>query len=118
MKKPTEIFSENNKHIFSIHSKTDESNEDSNILMAINGNLIASNAITARLNEVSKAAEGLDIALREMQNCLEMNRCRSNSLDRKTAEGNTSISSTDVSLIEKKSEQMQCIHVVIMFSRS
>lgn len=67
-------------------------------LMATDGNSIASNAITARLNEVSKIAEGLDIALREMQNCLEMNRCRSNSLDRKTAEGNTSISSTDVSL--------------------
>lgn len=67
--------------------------------MAIDGNLIASNAITARLNEVSKAAESLDISLREMQNCLEMNRCRSNSLDRKTAEGNTSISSTDVCIL-------------------
>lgn len=77
-------------------SKSDVSSEEDQLLIAIEGNQIASNAITARLNEVSKAAESLDISLREMQNCLEMNRCRSNSLDRKNAEGNTSISSTDV----------------------
>lgn len=54
--------------------------------------MIATNAITGKLNEVSKAAEALDIALRGTQNCFDMDRCRSDSLDRKT-EGNTSIDS-------------------------
>lgn len=55
-------------------------------------NVIATNAITGKLNEVSKIAEALDIALRGTQSCFDMDRCRSDSLDRKT-EGNTSIDS-------------------------
>lgn len=59
-------------------------------------NTIATNAITGKLNEVSKVAEALDIALRGTQSCFDMDRCRSDSdsLDRKT-EGNTSIDSRD-----------------------
>lgn len=58
-------------------------------------NLMATNAITGKLNEVSKVAEALDIALRDTQHCLEMGgNCssNSNSLDRKT-DGNVSIDS-------------------------
>lgn len=56
-------------------------------------NILATNAIVGKLNEVSKVAEALDIALRDTQNCLELggNLCsNSNSLDRKT-DGNASI---------------------------
>lgn len=57
---------------------------------------IASNAITGKLNEVSKIAESVDDALRESQTYLHN---QTNSLERKT-DGNTSIDSrgsTDVS---------------------
>lgn len=54
-------------------------------------NVIAANAITGKLNEVSKIAESLDTALRETQNYLEMD-ARTNSLDRKN-DGNASIDS-------------------------
>lgn len=60
-------------------------------------NVMATNAIVGKLNEVSKEAEALDIALRDTQNCLEMGgNCssNSNSLDRKT-DGNVSIDSRD-----------------------
>lgn len=55
-------------------------------------NIIAANAITGKLNEVSKIAESLDVALRETQTYLEMTNNRTNSLDRKT-DGNASIDS-------------------------
>lgn len=74
-------------------------NDAVNYLAIADNNMIATNAITGKLNEVSKIAEALDIALRETQNCLEMDNCRAHSLERKT-EGNTSIDSresTDVS---------------------
>lgn len=54
--------------------------------------MIAANAITGKLNEVSKIAESLDVALRETQTILELDSVRINSLERKT-DGNTSIDS-------------------------
>lgn len=56
-------------------------------------NILATNAIVGKLNEVSKVAEALDIALRDTQNSLELGgdlSSNSNSLDRKT-DGNVSI---------------------------
>lgn len=64
--------------------------------------MIASNAITNKLNEVSKIAESLDTALRETQTYLEMDSARTNSLDRKMADGNASVDSRgsiDVSIV-------------------
>lgn len=58
----------------------------------IESNLIAANAITGKLNEVSKIAESLDVALRETQTILELDITRRDSLDRKM-DGNTSIDS-------------------------
>lgn len=56
-------------------------------------NLIAANAITGKLNEVSKIAESLDVALRETQTILELDTTRRDSLDRKLDGTNTSIDS-------------------------
>ena len=68
-------------------------------------NILATNAIVGKLNEVSKVAEALDIALRDTQNCLELSgggvggggssssgnaNSNSNSLERK-GDGNASI---------------------------
>lgn len=76
-----------------IHSKND-SIDSSASTDVFDSNVIATNAITGKLNEVSKVAEALDIALRGTQCSFDMDRCRSDSLDRKT-EGNTSIDSRD-----------------------
>lgn len=67
----------------------------------VGSNTIATNAITGKLNEVSKIAEALDIALRDTQNCLEMDECGRSLLDRK-AEGNTSIDSRGSLDVNKK----------------
>lgn len=72
-------------------------NETASTLLA---QTIAANAITGKLNEVSKIAESVDVALRETQTYLHT---QTNSLDRKT-DGNTSIDSRgsiDVSEIEQ-----------------
>lgn len=58
----------------------------------IESNNLAAIAITGKLNEVSKIAESLDVALRETQTILELDNAQTNSLDRKT-DGNTSIDS-------------------------
>lgn len=58
----------------------------------IESNIIAANAITGKLNEVSKIAESLDVALRETHTILELDNVQSNSIDRKL-DGNTSIDS-------------------------
>lgn len=66
----------------------------------IESNIIAANAITGKLNEVSKIAESLDDALRETQTILELDNARTDSLERKT-DGNSidSRGSIDVSYI-------------------
>lgn len=56
----------------------------------VESNMIAANAITGKLNEVTKIAESLDIALRETQTILELDIAQTNSLERN---GNTSIDS-------------------------
>lgn len=61
-------------------------------VLNIESNNLAANAITGKLNEVSKIAESLDVALRETQTILELDNAQINSLDRKT-DGNTSIDS-------------------------
>lgn len=55
-------------------------------------NIIAANAITGKLNEVSKIAESLEVVLRETHTILELDSTRRDSLDRKM-DGNTSIDS-------------------------
>lgn len=60
-------------------------------------NILATNAIVGKLNEVSKVAEALDIALRDTHHCLELGgnlSSNTNSLDRK-ADGNVSIDSRE-----------------------
>lgn len=66
---------------------------DSPTQQNLESNLIAANAITGKLNEVSKIAESLDVALRETQTILELDSTRRDSLDRKMDGTNTSIDS-------------------------
>lgn len=90
---------------FYLYSKSDTIDSP---IMPVTSNTIATNAITGKMNEVSQIAEALDIALRDTQNCLEMDECRHNSLDRK-AEGNASIDSrgsTDVIKIQYNTVKM------------
>lgn len=70
----------------------DESDSALPVINNSENNIIATNAITGKLNEVSKIAESLDVALRETQTILELESSNTNSLDRKT-DGNTSIDS-------------------------
>lgn len=71
----------------------DESDAPLPLTPNIESNLIAANAISLKLTEVSKIAESLDVALRETQTILELDGARTNSLERKTTDGNTSIDS-------------------------
>lgn len=76
----------------------DESDSPHHLPQNVESNIIAANAITGKLNEVSKIAESLDVVLRETQTILELDNAQSISLERKT-DGNTSIDSrgsTDV----------------------
>ncbi|XP_031619562.1 SEC14 domain and spectrin repeat-containing protein 1-B [Contarinia nasturtii] len=70
----------------------DESDSALPITQHVESNMIAANAITGKLNEVSKIAESLDVALRETQTILELDIGQTNSLERKI-DGNTSIDS-------------------------
>lgn len=81
----------------------DGTETDSPIQQNLESNLIAANAITGKLNEVSKIAESLDVALRETQTILELDSTRRDSLDRKMDGTNTSIDSRgsiDVSFLQ------------------
>lgn len=78
-----------------IFRKNDDEADAATLPMAtqnIESNIIAANAITGKLNEVSKIAESLDVALRETQTILELDSARMSSLERKN-DGNTSIDS-------------------------
>lgn len=71
----------------------DGTETDAPIQQNLESNLIAANAITGKLNEVSKIAESLDVALRETQTILELDSTRRDSLDRKMDGTNISIDS-------------------------
>lgn len=80
--------------LFYICRKTDDESDSTAlpITQNIESNIIAANAITGKLNEVSKIAESLDVALRETQTILELDNAEMESLERKN-DGNTSIDS-------------------------
>lgn len=85
-----------------LNRKIEDENDAATVIPHnVESNIIAANAITGKLNEVSKIAESLDIALRGTQTILELDSARTNSLERKT-DGNTSIDSRgsiDVSVV-------------------
>lgn len=80
--------------LFYICRKTDDESDSTTlpITQNIESNIIAANAITGKLNEVSKIAESLDVALRETQTILELDNAEIESLERKN-DGNTSTDS-------------------------
>lgn len=85
-----------------LNRKIEDENDAATVIPHnVESNIIAANAITGKLNEVSKIAESLDMALRGTQTILELDSARTNSLERKT-DGNTSIDSRgsiDVSVV-------------------
>lgn len=70
----------------------EESDASVPMLQNIESNTIAASAITGKLNEISKIAESLDMALRESQTILELDNAQNSSIEGKT-DGNISIDS-------------------------
>lgn len=95
----------------------DGTETDAPIQQNLESNLIAANAITGKLNEVSKIAESLDVALRETQTILELDSTRRDSIDRKMDGTNTSIDSRgSIDVSSSQFSIIMCINLKYLIS--